>query len=434
MKAEAKNRIFLFVGDLFIFSLSLFITLLIRYKGFPPGPPLSPSVKDFFVYFSWLFLIWLFFLWMLDFYSLKLKSGSVDFFRFFSIFIFLSLFTGALYFYLQPRLSIAPKSIFILDIIILSLLFWGWRTLFDFLLKKRREEEKIIIFGNPPELQDLFLNIQKLSLPYKIINIKGNNLLELKQGLEKEKPEKIVIASSFESLTEASFISNFKLESFGNFYENITQKIPLSALEDPGFLEDFYKKEEKSYLVLKRMFDIFFSFLGFLILAILFPFISIAIKIDSSGPIFFVQNRVGKDRKIFHSYKFRSMYSSNKEDTVLWREKNKKEITRVGKFLRFTHIDELPQLLNILKGELSFVGPRPEWKKLAEKFEKEIPFYHLRYKVKPGLTGWAQLNLPPSKSVEEAKEKFRYDLYYIKHKSLIFDLVIFLKSLRKVFG
>ncbi|HOK35581.1 MAG TPA: exopolysaccharide biosynthesis polyprenyl glycosylphosphotransferase [Candidatus Pacearchaeota archaeon] len=435
MKIETKNRILLFIGDVFFLYISLFFTLLIRYQGLPPGFPISPSLREFFFYFSWLFLIWLFFLWMLDFYSLKLKVGSVDFFRFFSIFIFLSLLSGALYFYLQPNLPVSPKAIFILEIVIFSLLFFGWRRLFDFLLKDQKGKEKILILGSHPELQNLIFTLQKASFPYQLICIQNfNSTSEILKIIEKEKIQKVVFADKVENFKEASLFQKIEIESFTNFYERTTQKVPLSALNDVRYLEDFSKEENKSYVVLKRIFDIIFSVLGLLILAIFYPFIAIAIKIDSPGPVFFIQERVGKNRKFFRSYKFRSMYSSKREETDLWREKNKKEITRVGKFLRATHLDELPQLLNILKGDLSFVGPRPEWKKLAEKFEKEIPFYFLRYKAKPGLTGWAQLNLPPSTSTEEAKEKFQYDLYYIKHQSFIFDLVIFLKSLRKIFG
>lgn len=435
MKIETKNRFFLFIGDILLFYFSLFLTLLIRYQGVPPGPPFSPSIEDFFVYFSWLFLLWLFFLWMLDFYSLKLKSGSVDFFRFLAIFIFLSLLSGTLYFYLQPNLPVAPKTIFILEIAIFSLLFFGWRSIFSFVSRTQTIKEKILVLGKPPELQGLISFLE--SYPYRVINIKEFNqthLKALKVLIEEEKIQKIIFSDGLEALKELSLLPNVEIESFSNFYEKTIQKVPLSALEDARFLEDFYKAENKHYTFLKRVFDIFFALCGFLFLIFFYPFVAIAIKIDSSGPVFFVQERVGRDRKIFRSYKFRSMYSSSREKTDLWREKNKKEITKVGRFLRKTHLDELPQFLNILKGDLSFIGPRPEWKKLAEKFEKEIPFYFLRYKVKPGLTGWAQLNLPASTSTEEAKEKFQYDLYYIKHRSFLFDLVIFLKSLRKIFG
>ncbi len=127
------------------------------------------------------------------------------------------------------------------------------------------------------------------------------------------------------------------------------------------------------------------------------------------------------------------MYRASEKEEVPWREKKKGEVTCVGNLLRKTHLDELPQLYNIMKGDLAFVGPRPEAVKLASKFEKEIPFYKLRYLVRPGLTGWAQINYPPSMSVQEAEEKFKYDLYYIKNRSFFLDIVIILKTLRTIF-
>jgi lipopolysaccharide/colanic/teichoic acid biosynthesis glycosyltransferase len=184
---------------------------------------------------------------------------------------------------------------------------------------------------------------------------------------------------------------------------------------------------------LKRSFDILFSFLGLLFSIILFPFITLAIKLDSPGSIFYFQERVGFNGKEFILYKFRSMKESPDQYKEPWRERDGKQITRVGRFLRRTHLDEIPQLWSILKGDLSFVGPRPEWEKLAKNFEKEIHFYSLRYLIKPGLTGWAQLNYPASTSTEEAREKFKYDLYYIKNRNFFMDLGIILKTVRIIF-
>ena len=129
-------------------------------------------------------------------------------------------------------------------------------------------------------------------------------------------------------------------------------------------------------------------------------------------------------------YKFRTMAEDRNQDKEIWREKNKDNITSVGRILRKIHLDELPQAWNIFKGDLSFVGPRAEWLELAKVFEQEIPFYKQRYLVKPGLFGWAQINFPASKSVDEAKEKFEYDLYYIKNHSLLLDLEIILKAVK----
>lgn len=226
--------------------------------------------------------------------------------------------------------------------------------------------------------------------------------------------------------------SKIKFSSFSP--EELTKRIDIDSLNEER-AKDIAKSGSSTYVFFKRTFDLLFGAIGFVIFAVTFPFVAIFIKISSKGPIFFVQKRKGKDGKIFNYYKYRSMfYSPEKEENNLWREKDSAEVTLVGRFLRYTHLDEIPQILNVLKGDLSFIGPRAEWERLAELYEKEIPFYSLRYAVKPGFTGWAQILYRPSTSVEEAKEKFSYDLYYIKHRSFWFDVAIFLRSWRKIFG
>jgi lipopolysaccharide/colanic/teichoic acid biosynthesis glycosyltransferase len=206
-------------------------------------------------------------------------------------------------------------------------------------------------------------------------------------------------------------------------------KISLNNLEKTDVLKEILKPENKLSSVVKRLLDIFFSLLGLLFFFLLLPIIAVLIKIDFRAPVFYCQKRVGKDRRIFTLCKFRTMKDDPNQHKKLWREKEEKNVTHVGKFLRKLHLDELPQFWNILKGEMSFIGPRPEWIELAKIFEKEIPFYNYRYLVKPGFTGWAQINFPASRSLEEAKEKFEYDLYYIKNRSLALDIKIILKTM-----
>lgn len=206
------------------------------------------------------------------------------------------------------------------------------------------------------------------------------------------------------------------------------KKIYLSEINEQWLKENICKNKSKVYFFCKRATDIIFGFVGFIIFIILFLPVALLIKIESKGKVIYKQERVGKDRKIFWLYKFRTMYECNDADKKVWREKEKNSITRVGKFLRRTHLDELPQAINILKGDVSFIGPRAEWLKLAEVFEKEIPYYSYRYTVRPGLIGWAQINYPPSKSIKEAEEKFEYDLYYIINRSILLDLEIILKA------
>lgn len=180
--------------------------------------------------------------------------------------------------------------------------------------------------------------------------------------------------------------------------------------------------------LVKRIFDIVGATLGLIFLALAFPFIALAIYIDSPGPIFYVQERVGQGGRIFRAYKFRTMVPDAEKNGAVWAQKNDPRVTRVGRILRKTHIDEFPQFINILKGEMSAVGPRPERPEFVEELAREIPFYRVRHAVKPGMAGWALVKYGYASSKEDTVIKLQYDLYYIKHWSVWLDLVILLKT------
>src|SRR5262249_54186690 len=157
---------------------------------------------------------------------------------------------------------------------------------------------------------------------------------------------------------------------------------------------------------------------------------ALLIKLTSRGPVFFTQERVGQDGQKFRLAKFRTMrVDAEKESGPVWAQKNDSRVTRIGKLLRLTRVDEIPQCLNILTGQMSFVGPRPERPHFVEQLVGSVPFYMLRHTVKPGLTGWAQVCHPYGASIEDAREKLRYDLYYIKNVSLLFDVSIMLRTI-----
>lgn len=230
------------------------------------------------------------------------------------------------------------------------------------------------------------------------------------------------------------FLKKYKFINFDNkSNEQVSKKISFNGLSEAWFLEIISRKENKLEEFLKRFLDVVVSILGLAVCGVLILIIGPAILIDSRGGIFYSQERVGKNGKVFLIYKFRTMHQNDGRQQALWREKDKNSITRVGKVLRRLHLDELPQAWSILMGDLSFVGPRPEWVEFARVFEKEIPFYKYRYLVKPGIIGWAQVNFPPSQSVKEAQDKFEYDLYYIKNRSLLLDLEIMLKAVKLFF-
>ena len=184
---------------------------------------------------------------------------------------------------------------------------------------------------------------------------------------------------------------------------------------------------------LKRLIDLGVAAAVLVISLPLWPVIAAAIKIDSRGPVFYLQKRAGKGNKFFTLIKFRSMVEGAEDGVPLWAAENDDRITRVGRVLRNLHLDELPQLLHVLKGEMSLVGPRPERPEFVEVLRKEIPSFDERHKVKPGITGWAQVNHPYAATIEDSAKKLEYDLYYVKNRSLFFDLkILFLTAKRLV--
>jgi len=183
------------------------------------------------------------------------------------------------------------------------------------------------------------------------------------------------------------------------------------------------------YGKIERLLDILAGLILGIVTILIFPFAALAIKLESPGPIFYKQTRLGKNEKDFELIKFRSMRKDAEKNGAVWAQKNDSRITNVGKILRKSLIDELPQFINILKGEIGLIGPRPERPEFIKDLEKEIPFYHIRHLIKPGLTGWAQVNFKYGNTTSDALEKLQYELYYIKNRSLFLDIKIILKTI-----
>lgn len=211
-------------------------------------------------------------------------------------------------------------------------------------------------------------------------------------------------------------------------YERIAGKIAVESLRPSYLIFGRGFTRNRMALAGKRVLDVTVSAIGIALAAPLCVLTAILIKLDSPGPIFFGQERVGQDGETFTMLKFRTMRPDAEAAGPQWAQQNDNRITRIGKFLRMTRIDEIPQMLNVLRGQMSFVGPRPERPVFVEQLQQQIPYYQLRHTVKPGLTGWAQVNYPYGASVEDAAEKLRYDLYYIKYISPLFDLNIILRT------
>jgi len=231
------------------------------------------------------------------------------------------------------------------------------------------------------------------------------------------------------------FERGVNIKSIENLHEEITESIAKENLN-----KDFYKHisfssnhENTFYLLFVRVSDILVSILGLCSLFVFIPVVFLGNLLGSKGPLFYKQLRVGEKGKEFYIYKFRSMIvNAEKEGKAIWAIKNDMRITAFGKFIRKTRIDEIPQFWNILTGEMSLIGPRPERPEFVKNLKEELPFYAIRHVIKPGLTGWAQVMYPYANSVKEQEIKLRYDLYYIKSRSLFMDFKILIKTISTI--
>ncbi len=253
-------------------------------------------------------------------------------------------------------------------------------------------------------------------------NSENNIILISKLSHYNEEEQKIILELK---------IAGHLIHTYADFSEIYMNRIPVENINDEWLIlsRGFDNIFQSNYTRLKRVSDIILSILGLILSSPLTLIAAIAIKLDSKGPIIFSQTRSGKDGKPFTIYKLRTMRQDAEKDGAKWASKNDKRITQVGNFLRKTRIDEIPQIYNVLKGDMSFIGPRPERPEFDKELAKEIPYYMLRYLVKPGLSGWAQVNYGYGASVEDSKMKLKYDLYYIKNYSLYLDMIIVLRTI-----
>ena len=303
------------------------------------------------------------------------------------------------------------------------------------------EKERVVFVGENDYTQDLLESVKKDGQYVFTASLNNTDMKALgKEIVEMYKTKKFDVLVDFTDklLGDPKLtgkLLQYKLEglqyyNYLEFYETYENKLPISHLSPKWFLENtgFEIYHNNFNLKAKRLLDLFFAMLIGIFAAPVIILAAIIVKLESKGPVFFIQERIGEGNRKFNIVKFRSMTTDAEKNGPQWASKNDNRVTKFGKIMRATRIDELPQLWNVLRGEMSFVGPRPEREFFIQQLEKEIPYYNLRHTVKPGLTGWAQVMYPYGASVEDAYRKLQYDLYYIKHHSIPFDVKVLLKT------
>lgn len=228
--------------------------------------------------------------------------------------------------------------------------------------------------------------------------------------------------------------SGVPIVPFVEAFEGLTARIPVDHIDETWFVRSDALEQRFAYRVGKRALDVAIASIGLVLTALLFPVLAIAIKLSGPGPIFYSQARVGRLGYEFRMYKFRTMRVDAERDGAVWAAVNDQRVTKTGAFLRRTRLDELPQFWNVLRGEMSLIGPRPERPEFVATLAEHIPFYHRRHAVLPGVTGWAQVMFPYGASIEDAKEKLQYDFFYVNNRSFYLDLKILLRTVFVMLG
>ena len=362
----------------------------------------------------------------------------------------------ALLFYFVPPLLIG-RGVSVISVPLVLCLLLGWRICIHMLTGHPDIGEKILVVGTGQTALDTAEAVwERRDAGYRIVGFVSENgakpreklgqseiigrAIDLEDVIRNEKIDRVVIAvrerrGAFptEALLKMSLAGDVSIEECTSFFERITGKVHVDMLRPSWLIYAGRRRDSPIKSVVRELFHRVLALIG-LVVALPVAFLTaILIKLESRGPVFYKQERVGKNGRVFNVIKFRSMKTDAESDgKPMWAVSNDERVTRIGKIIRKLRIDETPQFWNILKGEMNFVGPRPERPHFVKQLAKEISFYEHRHLVAPGLTGWAQIKYPYGASVSDAIQKLQYDLYYIKNQSLTLDMVIVFETVKTV--
>lgn len=421
------QKLILLSGDVILMYVSLFLVLMVRFgEDFNEG-----VVYQHLPAFTFLYLIWFVIFYVFDAYELSSRV-SLKRVSQFSVALVVAFLVGVLYFYTISFSSISPKVILLFHVLVFGVLSLIWRRVF-FSNMARIAPLVIGVVGSHEEVDELQSMIRdRTHLGHVCVPLRSAEHLSF--HIQEQKLNMVVLPSV--NLSDpvgaqqiyACLGKGVIFLDTAQAYELFAKRIPLSTVDHRWFLRNIQEKDASLYQHVKRFFDVSVSLFLLGLTAPLWLVLVTAIKFSDGGSVFYTQERMGKNGTLFSIIKFRTMWVDAESNGPAWATKQDARVTAVGRILRKTHLDELPQLLNVLRGDLSLVGPRPERPVFVDLLEAEIPYYHVRHFIKPGITGWAQIKFRYARSVVDSQMKFEYDLYYIKNRSFLFDILILLKT------
>lgn len=426
MRSNSFKNLLLILPVLSFWYVGLFLTILFWY----PSGLSEFEWKAHVIQFSVVFVMWFIIFFVYSLFDLKvIHNIRTMLTRLFGA-TFFCVIAAIIYFYFQPELLLTPRRFLLVLTFISSMGIFLWYWILH-LISPKVGKNIVYSYYDSAENKDLK---ELISLHGYTGLIYGGVFSENNVVNTNDSPATLILPPKT-NLDSATKQKLFALRSTGvrfldyyDLHENLTRTVHLSALSELWFIESFDYGSHQLFDLAKRFIDILLSLVAVVVFILTFPLFGILIKLTSKGPVLFKQKRVGLFGVPFVVYKYRTMTSDSASNA--WAGSGQK-VTLLGRVLRATRIDELPQSINILKGDMSIVGPRPEQVGIVDKMREQIPYYDERHIVKPGLTGWAQLHVYAA-SVEETKQKLQYDLYYIKHRSLLFDLEIILKTVYNI--
>jgi len=448
----------LIVGDLTMFVASFFIAQVLRHQTYPSGDVTVRHVKLFAI----TYLMWILVNYINGLYDLRFRSNKIAFDRRIFSTALMSLVVGVVFFYIIPSRGITPKTILLFNVVIGYALLYAWRIGAERLLGISKLQTNVVFVGYSEDVSELVTLIEgDMSKGYRVCALVDpekklpphekvgmqtdiyHAIKTLRPIISNKRVDMVVIAGhlhgdeeTMRELYELLFWP-VQLIHLPAFYERLTGRIPPSTFSESWFLDHLRHADSPVYERWKSLMDYAAALILGVILLLLLPFVALAIKLTSRGPLFYSQKRVGKGGETFMLYKFRSMYALTQDGSAEiggyeFTRKDDERITPVGNFLRKMRIDELPQVLNLLRRDITLIGPRPERPDLVNELTEEMPYYPLRHVIKPGLSGWAVLHQNYADSKEASLVKLQYDLYYIKNRSFLLDISIILRTFNVV--
>ena len=439
---STARKTLLFIGDVVALYAALFATLIIRYgKGF-----YSQFTGFHATPFTIIFACWILIFYIAGLYDLRRLRNNLDFLKILSLTLFVNAILAILFFYLIPTFGITPKTNLFLTTAIFACLELYWRRAFNRAIGTSEAPNKVLLVGDSKTAGSVRAYVAATpQLGYEIkAHISEDAAHAAPEAIEKNVRANgitlVVVPYEMKhdpTLTKVLYHllgSGIEVRDLDNFYELVLGKVPLEEVEEIWFLENI-TEQHKFYDDLKRASEIIFALALAVILSPILLILAILVKLTSRGPVIFKQVRVGQNNRSFTLYKFRSMRANAEAAGAQWKASGTRDprLTPIGSILVASHIDELLQLFNILKGEMSFVGPRPERPEFVKLLQEKIQHYNIRHLVKPGIAGWAQINYRYGASVEDAYEKLEYDIYYVKNRSIFIDVAIVLKTVKAFF-